>query len=84
MEAANAPAATPGASVPEAAKPSLFGQLLTGAESMFQPTIGPRGGRYDSMATTVAKSAARAVGSQVGRQIVRGLLGSVFGGGGRR
>ncbi|MDQ6809656.1 MAG: DUF853 domain-containing protein [Verrucomicrobiota bacterium] len=84
IEMAGAPTATPGASVPEAAQPSLFGKVLGGAERVFQPTIGPRGGRYDSMATTVAKSAARAIGSQVGRQIVRGLLGSVFGGGGRR
>jgi uncharacterized protein len=48
---------------------------------MFEPTIGPRGGRYDSLATTVAKSAARTVGSQLGRQIVRGVLGGLFGGG---
>jgi hypothetical protein len=31
-----------------------------------------------------AKSAARAIGSQVGRQIIRGILGSLFGGGGQR
>ncbi len=32
----------------------------------------------------MAQSAARAIGSQVGRQIIRGVLGSIFGGGGRR
>jgi DNA helicase HerA-like ATPase len=32
----------------------------------------------------VAKSAAHAIGSQIGRQIIRGVLGSLFGGGGRR
>jgi len=32
----------------------------------------------------IAKSAAHAVGSQIGRQIIRGVLGSIFGGGGRR
>jgi len=32
----------------------------------------------------MAKSAAHAIGSQVGRQIVRGVLGSLFGGGGGR
>ncbi|MFL6542924.1 MAG: helicase HerA-like domain-containing protein [Chthoniobacterales bacterium] len=84
VEAAAAPEATPGASVPEAARPSLFEQVLGGAAAAFQPRIGPRGGRYDSMATTVARSAASAIGSQVGRQVVRGLLGSVFGGSGRR
>jgi hypothetical protein len=31
-----------------------------------------------------AKSAARAVGSSLGRQIIRGVLGSIFGGGRRR
>lgn len=31
-----------------------------------------------------AKSAAHAVGSQIGRQIIRGVLGSIFGGGRRR
>jgi hypothetical protein len=71
--AVNAPAATPGASVPAPAQESFFGKI-------FGPTIGPRGGRYDSMATTVAKSAARTVGSQLGREIVRGVLGGLFGG----
>jgi len=30
------------------------------------------------------KSAAHAIGSQLGRQIIRGVLGSIFGGGRRR
>lgn len=62
---------------PPAAAPAGKGVL----ETVFAPTIGPRGGRYDSLATTVAKSAARSVGSQIGRQIVRGVLGGLFGGG---
>ena len=68
-------ATAPGAPAQE--KGSVFGR-------MFEPTIGPRGGRYDSLATTVAKSAARTVGSQLGRQIVRGVLGGLFGGTSRR
>jgi len=32
----------------------------------------------------VAKSAARTIGSSVGREIIRGVLGSLLGGGGRR
>jgi uncharacterized protein len=32
----------------------------------------------------MAKSAAHAIGSQIGRQIIRGVLGSIFGGGRRR
>ena len=34
--------------------------------------------------TSVAKSAVRAAGTQLGREIMRGVLGSLFGGGGRR
>ncbi len=80
------PAATSGAASPSSPQESLFGKVAEAAASVFQPKIGPRGGHYDSMATTVAKSAARAIGSQVGRQIVRGVLGSIFAGagGGRR
>ncbi|MGI8819623.1 MAG: helicase HerA-like domain-containing protein [Chthoniobacterales bacterium] len=71
-DAVNAPPAVPGASVPAPAQEGFFSKI-------FSPTVGPRGGRYDSMATTVAKSAARAVGSQLGRQIVRGVLGGLMG-----
>ena len=82
---ANQPAASgTGGGTSEGQQPteSVFGRMA----SVFEPKIGPRGGRYDTMATTVAKSAARAIGSQVGRQIIRGMLGSLFGGsgGGRR
>jgi uncharacterized protein len=75
-EGAGAPPANPGASAPAEAKPSLLGQI----ESVFQPTIGPRGAVHDSVATTMAKSAVRAASSQMGRQIMRGLLGGLMGG----
>lgn len=71
VEAAGAPAAAPGASVPEGAKPSFFDTVV----SVFQPTIGPRGGVHDSVATSMAKRAMRAASSQMGRQVVRGILG---------
>ena len=74
---AGAPGTQPAQAAAESGKGSMFGK-------MFEPTIGPRGGRYDSLATTVVKSAARSVGSQLGGQIVRGMLGGLFGGGGRR
>ena len=77
---AGAPDATPGASVPASAQDSFFKQVIGSIGSMFKPTIGPRGGVHDSMATTMAKSAVRAAGSQVGRQIIRGVLGGMFGG----
>ena len=36
------------------------------------------------MISAMTKSAAHAIGSQIGRQIIRGVLGSLFGGGKRR
>jgi DNA double-strand break repair helicase HerA and related ATPase len=83
-EAAGAPAASPGASVPEGAKESFFGKILGTAGSIFQPTVGPRGGVHDSMATTAMKSVVRAASSSVGREIARGILGGILGGGGKR
>jgi DNA helicase HerA-like ATPase len=44
-------------------------------------TTGPRGGRHPGVLDSMAKSAARSVGSTVGREIIRGVLGSLFGGG---
>jgi len=40
--------------------------------------------RSDSMIEAFGKSVVRAAGSSIGRQIIRGVLGSLFGGGGRR
>ncbi|MEK7317663.1 MAG: helicase HerA-like C-terminal domain-containing protein [Pseudomonadota bacterium] len=41
-------------------------------------------GRGDSILESMAKSAARTVGSQVGRELIRGVLGSLLGGGKRK
>jgi len=41
-------------------------------------------GRKDSVIETVAKSAARSIGTTVGRELIRGVLGSLLGGGGGR
>ncbi|MEP6601984.1 MAG: helicase HerA-like domain-containing protein [Nitrospirota bacterium] len=73
---------TPGAPAQSGAAPSsIFGKM----GSVFEPTIGPRGAIHDSVATSMAKSAMRAASSQMGRQIIRGVMGSLFGGGrGRR
>lgn len=84
VEAAGAPAAVPGASVPEGTKPGLFGSILGTAGSVFQPTIGPRGAVHDTMATSMIKSVVRSAGTQVGREIMRGVLGGILGGGSRR
>jgi DNA helicase HerA-like ATPase len=46
---------------------------------------GPRGGRQtQGVFEAATKSAARAIGSELGRQIMRGVLGSILGGGRRR
>jgi len=71
-------------STPEGEKPSILTEALGTATAAFQPTIGPRGGRYDSLATSMVKSAMRAASSSIGRQIARGLLGGILGGGSRR
>ncbi|HJT81450.1 MAG TPA: helicase HerA-like domain-containing protein [Chthoniobacterales bacterium] len=80
VEAAGTPPATPGASMPGGAGGGLFEKMT----SIFKPTIGPRGGVHDSMATTAAKSVIRAASSSVGREIARGILGGILGGGSRR
>jgi hypothetical protein len=47
--------------------------------------VGPRGGRQSQgILEAMGKSAARSIGSELGRQVLRGLLGSVLGGGKRR
>jgi hypothetical protein len=44
--------------------------------------VGPRGGQQtEGLINAAARSAARSIGSGMGRQIVRGLLGSILGGG---
>ncbi|CAG9171575.1 helicase HerA-like C-terminal domain-containing protein [Cupriavidus pinatubonensis] len=50
----------------------IFGSLTKGTGKT---------GRGDSILESMAKSAARTVGSQVGRELIRGVLGSLLGGG---
>lgn len=83
-ETAGAPAVTAGAPAAEETKPSLLAEALRTLTEAFKPTIGPRGGIHDSVATSMAKSAMRAASSQIGRQLVRGILGGILGGSGRR
>lgn len=65
-----------------AAPQSAGGGWLQDLGSMLGGTVGPRGGRRsDSVLQAMIKSGARTVGTQVGQQIVRGVLGSIFGGG---
>ena len=85
-------AAAPVATAPSSPQPPTQqpagGGMMQGVENMlgglFTPTIGPRGGRTPSAAQAMMTSAARSVGTQVGRELIRGVLGSLMGGGTRR
>ncbi len=72
-------------------KPGFFESLFGGGSSSPAASGLPaasaprRGGRVpDNLATVMARSAVRTIGSSIGREVVRGVLGSIFGGGGRR
>jgi DNA helicase HerA-like ATPase len=47
-------------------------------------STGPRGGHHEGLGEAMAKSAARSIGSAAGRQLLRGMLGSLLGGGSSR
>ncbi len=68
----------------KAAQTEEGGGLMAGVSEMLFGSSGPRGGKRDGVAQLVVKSAVRTVGSAIGREIVRGVLGSLLGGGGRR
>ena len=76
---------TGGAPAPGAAPPVEGGGGLMGmlGEVLLGKT-GPRGGHTPGILDAAAKSAARTMGSQVGREIIRGVLGSILGGGRKR
>jgi len=66
--------AAPMPSQPEADQEGSWTDVLTGSTG--------KGGRSrEGIVESMAKSAARAIGSQLGRQIMRGLFGSMMGGG---
>ncbi len=60
------------------------GGLLDGLRDMVFGSNGPRGGRHPGLAEAAATSAMRSIGSAVGREIIRGVLGTILGGGKRR
>ena len=76
--AAQAPAAKGGAA--QTQEGGEGGGLLGGLNDVLFGSTGPRGGRRDGLAQTMAKSAVRTMGTSLGREILRGVLGSVFGG----
>ena len=72
--AASAPASALGAPPSAQTKPSRLDEALGTAKAALEPRIGPRGGHYDSVATTAIKSVARFAQSQAGQQLIRGLF----------
>ena len=56
------------------------GGIMGGLNDMLFGSTGPRGGKHEGLAQSMAKSAVRTMGSSVGREIIRGVLGSIFGG----
>jgi DNA helicase HerA-like ATPase len=85
----NGAAGAAGAADETAAEPAtdgggMAGALMSGLGGLLFGSTGPRGGRHDGLAQTMAKSAVRSVGSAVGREIIRGVLGSLLGGGSTR
>lgn len=58
-----------------------FGSGLS--EAIFGST-GPRGGRKEGLLEKMASSTVRTVGTSIGREIIRGVMGSLFGGGSKR
>jgi hypothetical protein len=82
--AARQPDAPPprGPPAPPQQQPAGSGRSLT--EEILFGRVGPRGGQQSQgLVEAMAKSAARAVGSQAGRALLRGVLGSLLGGGRR-
>ncbi|WP_426304172.1 helicase HerA-like C-terminal domain-containing protein [Acidovorax facilis] len=60
------------------------GGLIGGLNDVLFGSTGPRGGKRDGLAQTMAKSAVRTMGTTIGKEILRGVLGSIFGGSKRR
>jgi hypothetical protein len=83
-QASQATASGARAAAEEAGGGGMGSVIMGGLSDLLFGSTGPRGGRRDGVAQVVVKSAVRTVGSAVGREIVRGVLGSILGGGRRR
>lgn len=82
--AAQAPTATGAGKTAAGDNANDGGGLLGGLNDVLFGSTGPRGGRRDGLAQTMAKSAVRTMGTTLGKEILRGVLGSIFGGSGKR
>lgn len=77
-------ASAPDAPVVVAGKPGAAaaqgsGGLMGSLNEILFGSTGPRGGKHDGLAQTMAKSAVRTMGTTVGKEILRGVLGGIFG-----
>ena len=77
--AETAPDAPASAGKPGAAAPAESGGVMGSLNEILFGSTGPRGGKRDGLAQTMAKSAMRTMGTQVGKEILRGVLGGIFG-----
>lgn len=72
----------------EQASGGFWGSIFGGSNSSAPLPRATRGRQPDSMTTIATKSIVRsvssAIGSSLGRQVIRGVLGSIFGGGRKR
>lgn len=82
--AETAPDAPASAGKPGAATPAESGGVMGSLNEILFGSTGPRGGKRDGLAQTMAKSAMRTMGTQVGKEILRGVLGGIFGAKSRR
>ena len=82
--AESAPGAPASAGKPGAAAPAESGGVMGSLNEILFGSTGPRGGKRDGLAQTMAKSAMRTMGTQVGKEILRGVLGGIFGAKSRR
>jgi hypothetical protein len=77
--AATAPDAPAAAGQPGAPAAPASGGVMGSLNEILFGSTGPRGGKHDGLAQTMAKSAVRTMGTTVGREILRGVLGGIFG-----
>lgn len=76
------PRPLPGTAAADA--PKAGGGLLGSLGGMIFGTTGPHGGQHDGLVQMMTKSVVRNATGQVTRELMRGVLGSLFGGGGKR
>jgi DNA helicase HerA-like ATPase len=63
---------------------SAGGGMMDGLKDILFGSTGPRGGKREGVLDAMAKSAGRTASSAITRELVRGVLGSLLGGGKRR